>query len=106
MMVGGSDLSRPFSTEVHRWWIEFGVVYFQHNTYYIQQCFFCKRRVEKEASRRQSSCGLFPYHIYKDMSYHTQLGRLLIGDNDFNNHNDYCSCNIIAKLLQTYENKE
>ena len=31
--------------------------------------------------------------------------QLLIGDNDLNNHNDYCSYNVIAKL-QTYKNKE
>ena len=33
---------------------------------------------------------------------HTEL---LIGDNHLNNHNDYYSCSVIAKL-QTYENKE
>ena len=31
--------------------------------------------------------------------------QLLFGDNDLNNHNDYCSCNVIAKL-QIYKNKE
>ena len=45
--------------------------------------------------------GSFPI-ICKDLYNYTQL---LIGDNDLNNHKDYCSCNVIAKL-QTYENKE
>ena len=42
-------------------------------------------------------------YIYKDL--YIQYTQLLIGDNDLNNHNDYCSCNVIAKL-QTYKNKK
>ena len=52
-----------------------------HSTY---NNVFCIWRVEKGASRRQSLCGVVPYHIYiynKDL--YTQL---LILDNDLNNH--------------------
>ena len=60
-----------------------------HSTY---KNVFCIRRVEKEGSRRQSLCGLVPYH--NNIKIYTQL---LIGDNALNNHND----NILAMLLQS-----
>ena len=50
-----------------------------------------------ERAEDRAYVGSFPI-IYT----YTQL---LIGDNDLNNHNDYYSCNIIAKF-QTYENEE
>ena len=71
--------------------IQFKVVYFQHNTQYIQQCFFAYDVLKRERAEDRADVGSF-----------TQL---LIGDNDLNNHNGYCSCNVIAKL-QTYNNKE
>ena len=55
--------------------------------------------LKRERAEDRAYVGSFP-NICKDL--YTQL---LIGDNDLNNNNDYCSCNVIAKL-QTYKNKE
>ena len=62
--------------------------------------FFCIRCVERERAEDRACVGSFP--IICKYLYYTQL---LFGDNDLNNHNDDCSCNVIAKL-QTYKNKE
>ena len=63
--------------------------------------FFAHDVLKMEREEDKDYVGSFPI-ICKDLYNYTQL---LIGDNDLNNHKDYCSCNVIAKL-QTYENKE
>ena len=47
--------------------IQFKIVYFQHNTCTYTTMFFCTRRVEKGASRRQRLCGLVPNHNIIDL---------------------------------------
>ena len=80
--------------------IQFKIVYFQHNTYYVQQCFFSYDVLKRERAEDRAYVGSFPI-ICKDLS----ISHLLMADNDLNNHKGYCSCNVIAKL-QTYKNKE
>ena len=54
--------------------------------------FFAYDVLKRDRAEDRAYVGSFPIIM---IYMYTQL---LIGDNDLNNHDDYCSCNVTAKL--------